>query len=50
MVGAEDGPVPGEVVEVIHDDGDKEVQNEEGAKHEEGDEVDVGKVGSATLL
>ena len=50
MVGPEDGPVPREVVEVVHDDGHEEIEHEEGAEHEEGDEVDIGKVGSTTLL
>jgi hypothetical protein len=47
MVGAQDGPVPGEVIEVVHDDGDEEVEDEEGADDEEGDEVGVGEVGAA---
>ena len=50
MVGPEDGPVPREVVEVVHDDSHEEIEHEEGAEHEEGDEVDIGKVGSTTLL
>ena len=50
VVGTEDGPVPREVVEVVHDDGHEEIEHEEGAEHEKGDEVDVGKVGSTTLL
>jgi len=48
MVGAQDGPVPGEVVEVVHDDSHKEVEDEEGADDEEGDEVDESEVGAAT--
>ena len=47
MVGSEDGPVPGQVVKVVHDDGNKQVEDEEGADDEERDEVDVGKVSSA---
>ena len=31
VVGAEDGPVTGQVVEVVHDDGHEEVEDEEGA-------------------
>ena len=49
-MGAEDGGVPGQIVEVVHDDGHEEIEHEEGAEHEEGDEVDIGKVGSTTLL
>ena len=48
MVGAQDGPIPGEVIEVVHDDGDEQVEDEEGADDEEGDEVGVGEVGAAT--
>ena len=47
VVEPEDGPVPGQVVEVVHDDGHEEVQHEEGADDEEADEVGVGKVGAA---
>ncbi len=47
VVEPEDGPVPGQVVEVVHDDGNKEVQHEEGADDEEADKVGVGKVGAA---
>ena len=50
VVGPKDRPVPCEVVEVVHDDGHEEIEHEEGAEHEEGYEVDVGKVGSTTLL
>ena len=48
MVGAQDGPIPGQVVKVVHDDGDEQVENEEGADDEVGDEVRIRKVGSAT--
>ncbi len=44
VVETKDGPVPGQVVKVVHDDGNKEVQHEEGADDEEADEVGVGKV------
>jgi hypothetical protein len=47
MMEAQDGPVPCQVVKVVHDDGHKEVENEEGADDEEADEVGVGKVGAA---
>ena len=35
MVRAEDGPVPGQVVEVVHDDGYEQVEDEEAADDEE---------------
>ena len=44
VVGAQDGPVPRQVVEVVHDDGHEEVEDKEGAEDEEADEVNVGKV------
>ena len=49
MVGPEDGPIPREVVEVVHDDGNEEVKHEEGAHHEEADEERIGHIGAATL-
>ena len=50
VVRAQDGPVPGEVVEVVHDDGNKQVEYKEGAHNEEADEERVGHVGAATSL
>ena len=50
VVGTQDGPVPGQVVKVVHDDGDEQVEDEEGAHDEEGDEVRVSKVRSASLV
>ena len=50
VVRPEDGPVAGEVVEVVHDDGDEEVEHKEGAHHEEADEEGVGHVGATALL
>ena len=49
MVSPQDGPVPSEVVEVVHDDGHKEVEDEEGGHHEEGGEVHVGDVTATTI-
>lgn len=49
MVSAQDRRVAGEVVEVVHDDGDEEIQHEERAEEDEGHEVDVGDIGAATL-
>ena len=48
VVGTQDRPVAGEVVKVVHDDGHEEVEDEEAADDEEGDEVEVGKVRPAT--
>ena len=50
VMGAEDGPVPGEVVEVVHDDGDEQVEDKESADNEEADEERVGHIGAATFL
>ena len=40
---------PCEVVKVVHDDGDEEVEHDERAEEDEGDEVNVGHGGAATL-
>ena len=50
MMRAEDGGVPCEVVEVVHDDGHKQVQHDEGAEEDEGHEVDVRDVRAAGLV
>ena len=50
VMGPEDGGVPGEVVEVVHDDGHKQVEHDEGAEEDEGHEVDVGDVRAAGLV
>ena len=47
---AEDGGVAGEVVEAVHDDGHHDVEHDEGAEEDEGDEVEVGHVGAARLV
>ena len=49
MVSPEDGAVPGQVVEVVHDDSHEQVEHKEGAKEDEGDEIGVGHVGAASL-
>ena len=49
MVGPKDGPVPREVIEVVHDDGNEEVEHKEGAHHKEADEEWIGHIGAATL-
>ena len=50
VVGAEDGGVAGEVVEVVHDDGHEEVEHDETAEEDEAHKVDVGHVRAAGLL
>lgn len=50
MMGPEDGGVPREVVKVVHDDGHKQVQHDEGAEEDEGHKVDVGHVTAAGLI
>ncbi len=47
VVRTKDGPIPGEVVKVVHDDGNEQVEDEKGADDEEGDEVREGEVGAA---
>ena len=42
--------VPGEVVEVVHDHSHEEVEHEEAAEEDEGDEVGIGEVRTATLF
>ena len=42
--------VPGEVVEVVHDDGNEEVEDQEGAHDEEGNEERIRYKGSASTL
>ena len=46
---AQDRRVPCQVVKVVHDDGDEEIEHEEGAEEDEGDEVGVGERGTARL-
>ena len=50
MVRPKNGPIPGEVVKVVHDDGNEEVEDEEGANDEEADEVGIGNIGAAPSL
>ena len=46
MVRTKNGPITGQIVKVVHDDGNEQVEDKEGAEDEEGDEVNVGKVGA----
>ena len=41
VVGAEDRGVPRQIVKVVHDDGHEQVEHDEAAEEDEGDEVDV---------
>ncbi len=41
---------PGEIVEVVHDDGHEEIEHEEAAEEDEGDEEGEGDVGAAGLV
>ena len=50
MVGAQDGGVPGQVVEVVHDDGHEQVDHDEAAEEDEGDKVEVGGVAATGLV
>ena len=50
MVRTQDGPVASEVIKVVHDDGNEEVEHQEGTDDEEADEVDIRKVASAAFL
>ena len=50
MVRPKDGPIPGEVVKVVHDDGNEEVEDEKGANDEEADEVGIGHIGPTAAL
>ena len=49
VVRPQDGRVPGQVVEVVHDDSDEEVEHDERAQEDEGHEVDVRQGGAAVL-
>ena len=50
MVRPEDGPVPREVVEVVHNDGDKQIKHQKGADHKETDEERVSDIRTTTAL
>ena len=50
MMRAKDGPITGEVVKVVHDDGNEEVEDEEGANDEEAYEVGIGDIGATPSL
>ncbi len=49
MVSAQDRRISCQVVEVVHDDGDEQVEHEKGAEENEGDEVGVGEHRTAGL-
>ena len=47
VVGAQNGRVPGQVVEVVHDDGHEQIEHEERAQEDERHEVGVSEVRAA---
>ena len=49
MMSSQNGPVSGEVVKVVHDDGHEQVEDEEGGHDKEGDKVGIGHDGSTTF-
>jgi hypothetical protein len=49
MVGTQDGAVPGQVVEAVHDDGDHDVQHDERTQEDEGYKVQVSHVGPENM-
>ena len=48
VMGPEDGPITSEVVKVVHDDGHKQVEDQEGGHNKEGCEVDIGNIATTT--
>ena len=50
MVTTQNGAVSGQVIKTVHDDGDHDVQHDEAAQEDEGDEVGVGDVITAFLV
>jgi hypothetical protein len=49
MMRTEDTPVSRQVIEVVHDDGDEQVDDEKRAEHEERDEIRIGEVDAANV-
>ena len=49
VVGAKDGGVPRKVVKIIHDDSHEEIEHEEAAQEDKGDEEEVGDVAATHL-
>ena len=49
MMRAKDGPITGEVVKVVHDDGNEQVENQEGTNDKETDEERISHIGSASF-
>lgn len=48
-MGTQYAGVPGEIIEIIHDDGDEQIEHQEGAEEYKRYEVGVGQCGSAVL-
>ena len=49
-MGAEDGRVSSEIIKTVSDNGNNDVQHDEGAEEDKGDEVDISDGGSTSLL
>ncbi len=49
VMGTQNGRVSGQVVEVVHDDGDEQVEHDEWTQEDEGHKVDVGQGRAAVL-
>ena len=45
-MGAKNGPIPGKIIKVVHDDGNEKVEDKEGTDDEESDKVYIGKIGT----
>ena len=43
-MGAKNGPIPGKVIKIVHDDGNEKVEDKEGTDDEESDKVYIGKI------
>lgn len=50
MVCAQNGPIPSQIVEVVHDDRHKQVDDEKRAERVERDEVKIGHVRTANFV
>lgn len=50
MMRTQNTPVPGQVIEVVHNDGHEQVDDEERAQHIKGNEVGEGDAGTASVV
>lgn len=44
------GPVPGQIIKVVHDDGDEQIDDQERAQYVERDKIRESEIGSATVV